>query len=90
MACESTHAGQGYEPVALHNAIRKQELNWLPLTTVANVNVSIKERKRQSGTSDLEDWLPPAGLLKESVDNFITNLSWRGFSLSSIICHFSH
>lgn len=90
MACESAHVGQGYEPVALHNAIRKQELKWLPLTTVADVNVSIQERKRQSGTSDLEDWLPPAGLLKESVDNFIINLSWRGFSLSSIICRFSH
>lgn len=60
----------------------------LPL--VADVNVSIKERKRQSGASDLEDWLPPVGCLKESVDNFIINLSWRGFSLSSIICHFSH
>lgn len=90
MACESAHVGQGDEPVALHNAIRKQELKWLPLTTVADVNVSIQERKRQSGTSDLEDWLPPAGLLKESVDNFIINLSWRGFSLSSIICRFSH
>ena len=56
MACESAHVGQGYEPVALHNAIRKQELKWLPLTTVADVNVSIQERKRQSGTSDLEDW----------------------------------